>query len=162
MTKDELDAIVESKLADQLAARLRADRERVRAEVVAELRREAERAWYERINRRAPIQGPGDPQVEAERRAAMDARAKADSEVTVAVSFRRSRAPCLARPQKNMRADRLQNWPPPGTNIALSVHLLHEARPQRNVVVLNENLVAFLSENVGDLTRNGRHRAATA
>src|SRR5262249_13412625 len=33
---------------------------------------------------------------------------------------------------------------------------------QRNVVVLNENLVTLLSENVGDFARNGCHRAATA
>jgi hypothetical protein len=65
MTEEELNAIVESKLADRLAARLAADRERVRAEVVAELRREADRAHYDRINARHPIQGPGDPVVES-------------------------------------------------------------------------------------------------
>jgi hypothetical protein len=48
MTEEELNAIVESKLADRLAARLAADRERVRAEVVAELRREADRAQRRR------------------------------------------------------------------------------------------------------------------
>jgi hypothetical protein len=56
MTEDELNAIVESKLADRLAARLQADRERVRAEVVAELRREEDRKWYDRINRKHPIE----------------------------------------------------------------------------------------------------------
>jgi hypothetical protein len=80
MTEEELNAIVESKLADRLAARLQADRERVRMEVIMELRREAERKHYDRINARHPIEGPGDPKVEAERRAAMDARAKADFE----------------------------------------------------------------------------------
>jgi hypothetical protein len=80
MTEDELNTIVESKLADRLAARLQADRERVRADVIAELRREAERKHYDRINAWHPIQGPGDPQVEAARRAAMDARARADNE----------------------------------------------------------------------------------
>jgi hypothetical protein len=80
MTEDELNAIVESKLADRLAARLQADRERVRMDVIMELRREADREWYNRINARHPIQGPGDPKVEAARRAAMDAAAKLDSE----------------------------------------------------------------------------------
>ena len=56
MTEDELNKIVEAKLADQLAARLQADRERVRLEVIMELRREAERAHYDKINRRAPIE----------------------------------------------------------------------------------------------------------
>jgi len=80
MTEEELAAIVESKLADRLAARLAADRERVRAEVVAELRREAERAHYDKINARHAIQGPGDPVVEAKRRADMLKRAHADNE----------------------------------------------------------------------------------
>jgi hypothetical protein len=80
MTEDELNAIVESKLADRLAARLQADRERVRADVIADLRREAERKHYDRINARHPIEGPGDPRVEAARRAAMDLRARADNE----------------------------------------------------------------------------------
>jgi hypothetical protein len=80
MTEAELNAIVESKLADRLAARLQADRERVRADVIAEMRREAERKHYDRINARHPIQGPGDPQVEAARLAAMDLRARADNE----------------------------------------------------------------------------------
>jgi hypothetical protein len=56
MTEEELSRIVESKLADRLAARLQADRERVRAEVIAELRREAEREWYDRINKKHPIE----------------------------------------------------------------------------------------------------------
>jgi hypothetical protein len=80
MTEDELNAIVESKLADRLAARLQADRERVRADVIAEIRREAERKHYDRINARHPIQTAGDPQVEAARLAAMDAGARADNE----------------------------------------------------------------------------------
>jgi hypothetical protein len=79
MTEDELNAVVEAKLEAELAARLQADRDRVRAEV-REIRRTAEREWYERINRRAPIEGPGDPRVEAERRRQMDLRAKADME----------------------------------------------------------------------------------
>ena len=47
MTEDELNKIVEAKLADQLAARLQADRERVRMEVIMEIRRKAEREWYD-------------------------------------------------------------------------------------------------------------------
>jgi hypothetical protein len=80
MTEDELNAIVESKLADRLAARLQADRERVRVEVIMEIRRKAERAWYDRINAKHPIETAGDPKAEAARLAAMDARAKADNE----------------------------------------------------------------------------------
>jgi hypothetical protein len=56
MTEEELNAIVESKLADRLAARLQADRARVRAEVIAELRREEDRKWYDRVNRKHPIE----------------------------------------------------------------------------------------------------------
>jgi hypothetical protein len=78
MTEDELSAIVESKLADRLAARLQADRERVRAEVITELRREADREWYNRVNAKHPIETAGDPKVEAARRAAMDAAVKKD------------------------------------------------------------------------------------
>jgi hypothetical protein len=83
MTNDELDAIVEAKLADQLAARLQADRERVRMEVVMQIRREADRAWYERINRRAPIEdkyGGLGPEGHAARLKAMDAARVADKE----------------------------------------------------------------------------------
>src|SRR5262249_14218203 len=42
------------------------------------------------------------------------------------------------------------------------VHLLDEVRSNRNIVVLNEDPVALLSENVGDLLRNGGHRAPAA
>jgi hypothetical protein len=80
MTEDELNAIVESKLAARLAARLQADRERVRVEVITKLRREAESAHHDKVNRRHAIQGLGDPQVEAARLAAMDLRARADSD----------------------------------------------------------------------------------
>jgi hypothetical protein len=79
MTEEELSKIVESKLEGRLAARLAADRARVREEVVAELRREAAAKEYDRINARHPIQGPGDPKVEAERRRLMDERARADA-----------------------------------------------------------------------------------
>src|SRR5205085_2823099 len=80
MTEEEMARIVESRLEARLAARLAADRARVRQEVIMELRREIDREHYERINRRHPIQGPGDPVAEAKRRADMDARAKADAE----------------------------------------------------------------------------------
>src|SRR5262249_1705164 len=42
------------------------------------------------------------------------------------------------------------------------MHLLDEIRSNRNVVVLDEDLVALLGEDVGDLLRNGGHRAPTA
>jgi hypothetical protein len=81
MTEAELNTIVEAKLEAQLAARIQADRERVRMEVVGELRREAERAHYDRINARHSIEdkyGGLGPEGHAARLAAMDARAKAD------------------------------------------------------------------------------------
>src|ERR1700737_2727911 len=80
MTEAELNAIVESKLADQLAARLQADRDRVRAEVIREIRRKAEREWYDRINAKHPIEdkyGGLGPEGHAARLKAMDARARA-------------------------------------------------------------------------------------
>jgi hypothetical protein len=83
MTESELNAIVESKLADRLAARLKADRDRVRMEVISELRREAERKHYDRINARHPIEdkyGGLGPEGHAARLAAMAAGAKADAE----------------------------------------------------------------------------------
>jgi hypothetical protein len=83
MDEAELSVIVEAKLADRLAARLKADRERVRAEVIMELRREAERKHYDRINARHPIEdkfGGLGPEGHAARLKAMDARARADSE----------------------------------------------------------------------------------
>jgi hypothetical protein len=83
MTEDELNTIVEAKLADRLAARIQADRERVRAEVVAGIRREAERAHHARINARHPIEdkyGGLGPEGHAARLAAMDRRVRADME----------------------------------------------------------------------------------
>jgi hypothetical protein len=80
MTEAELNAIVEAKLADRLAARLQADRDRVRAEVIMELRREADREWYNRINAKHPIETAGDPRLEAQRIAEMNRRARADME----------------------------------------------------------------------------------
>src|SRR5215813_12761093 len=42
------------------------------------------------------------------------------------------------------------------------VHFFDKVRSNRDVVVLDEDPVALLSENVGDLLRNSGHRAATA
>jgi hypothetical protein len=83
MGEAELNALVESKLAEQLAARLQADRDRVRAEVISELRREAERKHYDRINAKHPIEdkyGGLGPEGHAERLRAMDLRSKAAAE----------------------------------------------------------------------------------
>jgi len=80
MTEDELTQIVESKLADRLAARLQADRERVRLEVIMELRREENREWYNRVNAKHPVEdkyGGLGPEGHAARLAAMDARSRA-------------------------------------------------------------------------------------
>ena len=83
MTEDELNRIVEAKLADRLAARLQADREAVRTEVVMGLRREAEREWYARINARHPVEdkyGGLGPEGHAARLKAMAEGAKRDKE----------------------------------------------------------------------------------
>ena len=75
MTDAELDAIVESKLADRLAVRLAADRERIRQEVILELRREAERAWYDAIDQRWREREARERAAEPERRRLMAERA---------------------------------------------------------------------------------------
>src|SRR5258708_1549933 len=77
MNEDELNAIVDAKLAEQLAARLAADRDRVRTEVILKMRREAERAHHAKINARHPIQDPLGgltPAQEAERQRQMAER----------------------------------------------------------------------------------------
>jgi hypothetical protein len=83
MTEDELNKIVDAKLADALAARLEADRARVRMEVIREIRRTAEREWYARINQKHPIEdkyGGLGPEGHAARLKAMDAARVADRE----------------------------------------------------------------------------------
>jgi hypothetical protein len=42
------------------------------------------------------------------------------------------------------------------------VHGLDEAGPKRDIVVLNEDLIALPGEDVGDLTRDGCYRAPAA
>jgi hypothetical protein len=80
MNEAELDAIVEAKLEAELAARLQADRNRIRMEVVDSIRREASRKHYDRINSKHPIEdkfGGLGAAGHAERLRQMDARAKA-------------------------------------------------------------------------------------
>jgi hypothetical protein len=77
MNEDELNQIVETRLAAALAARQAAERERVRWEVILELRREADRAHHTRINSRHAIQDPLGgltPEQERERVRQMDER----------------------------------------------------------------------------------------
>jgi hypothetical protein len=79
MTEDELNTLVESKLAAQLEARLAADRERVRMEVISEIRREASRKHYDRINAKHPVEdrfGGLGAEGHAARLRQMDAAAK--------------------------------------------------------------------------------------
>src|ERR1700738_1118971 len=78
MTEDELNAQVEAELNAQIDAELQAELVRKRMEIARRLRREAASRQYDRINARHPIEGPGDPKVEAARRAAMDAAVKKD------------------------------------------------------------------------------------
>jgi hypothetical protein len=83
MDEAELSQIVEAKLAAALAAREKADRDRVRMEVIMELRREAERKHYDRINAKHPVEdryGGLGPEGHAARLRAMDERAKAANE----------------------------------------------------------------------------------
>ena len=91
MNEAELDAIVEAKLAAALAARIKAERDRIRLEVVSSLRREAERKHYDRINKRHPVEdrygGLGKAGHEARLRA-MDIRAKAANAHMDAVNSR--------------------------------------------------------------------------
>jgi hypothetical protein len=80
MNEAELTQIVEAKLAEQLAARQEAERAKMRAEVVDQIRREAERKHYDRINARHPIEdrfGGLGPAGHAARLKAMDVRARA-------------------------------------------------------------------------------------
>jgi hypothetical protein len=82
MNESELNALVEARLEAELAARLAADRERVRMEVVSELRREAERKHYDRINSKHPVEdryGGLGAEGHAARLKAMDARARAEA-----------------------------------------------------------------------------------
>jgi hypothetical protein len=80
MTESEMQALVESKLEARLAARMQADRERVRQEVILELRREAEREWYEAIDQRWREREARERAAEPERRRIMAERARADNE----------------------------------------------------------------------------------
>jgi hypothetical protein len=83
MTEEELNVIVEAKLAERLAARLAAEREQMRVEVILALRREASRAHYDRINARHPIEtalAGLTVEQEAERRRLMAERTRAAGE----------------------------------------------------------------------------------
>ena|ERR1700730_5430905 len=83
MNEAELTALVETKLAARLEARIEADRQRIRAEVVDEIRREESRKHYDRVNARHPIEdkfGGLGPEGHAERLRQMDARARAANE----------------------------------------------------------------------------------
>ena len=75
-TDAEFDAMVEA----ELAADFRIAKENKRAEIAERLRREESRKHYDKINARHPIEGPGDPKFEAERRRVMAERARADNE----------------------------------------------------------------------------------
>jgi hypothetical protein len=91
MTENELAQIVEAKLETELAARLAADRNRLREEVISGLRREAERKHYDRINARHPIEdkyGGLGPEGHAARLAAMRAGAVRDAEHMARVNSR--------------------------------------------------------------------------
>jgi hypothetical protein len=71
---------IEAELQAQIEAELQAEMGRKRMEIARRLRREAEMKEYDRINARHPIQDPLPPEVEARRRAIMNAGAKADTE----------------------------------------------------------------------------------
>jgi hypothetical protein len=80
MNEDELNALIDAKLAARLEAELQARREQMRVEVISALRREAERAHYDRINAKHAIETPLAGltlEQEAERQRAMDERSAA-------------------------------------------------------------------------------------
>jgi hypothetical protein len=58
MTDEELNRIVEAKLADRLAARKLAEEAKLREEIAAEIRREETKKWHDRVNQRHPCEGP--------------------------------------------------------------------------------------------------------
>jgi hypothetical protein len=83
MTDEELNRIVEAKLADRLAARKQAEEARLRDEIAAEIRREETKKWHDRVNQRHPIQewhGGLGPEGHEARLREMDKRARADAE----------------------------------------------------------------------------------
>jgi hypothetical protein len=88
MTEEEMARIVESKLEVRLAARKQGEEARLRAEIAAEIRREEDRKWYDRINARHPTQdkyGGLGPEGHAERLRRMDAAAaKTNAEMDAA------------------------------------------------------------------------------
>jgi hypothetical protein len=80
MNEAELDALVEARLAAELSKRERAERERMRLEVISEIRRAAEADHHAKINRRHPIEdryGGLGPEGHAARLKAMDERRRA-------------------------------------------------------------------------------------
>jgi hypothetical protein len=85
---EEFNAQVEAELNKQIDAELQAEMAAKRMEIARRLRREAVSREYDRINKRHPIQGPGDPVFEAARRKAMIAGAKADAEHMARVNSR--------------------------------------------------------------------------
>jgi hypothetical protein len=106
MNEEELNAIVETRLAEQLAARLAADHTRVRDEVVRELRRTAERAHHARINARHPIQdrlAGLTPEQEAQRQADMAERTRLAGEKM----DRANAAPVAGQVMRGMRPKRV-------------------------------------------------------
>jgi hypothetical protein len=77
MTEAEMSAAVEAELTAAVERELQAQMAKRRADIAARLRHEAAMAHLDRVNARRPIEGPGDPKVEAERLRIMDAAAKA-------------------------------------------------------------------------------------
>jgi hypothetical protein len=106
MNEQELDAIINSRIAERLAAREQAERERVRWEVVLELRREAERAHHAKINSRHAIQDPLGgltPEQERERVRQMDERRRLAGEKMDRANARP--VPGFGRSLRTTRAD---------------------------------------------------------
>jgi hypothetical protein len=79
MTEEELMLAAERELLARIESELQAKRARERADIASRYRHAEAMAHLDRVNQRHPIQGPGDPKVEAARRAAMDERARAEA-----------------------------------------------------------------------------------
>jgi hypothetical protein len=90
---DEFDARVEAELDAAIEADVQAEKAKKRAEIAAQLRHKAAMAHLDKVNARHPIEGPGDPKFEAERRRVMAERARP----TACSASRHLRWPCLKR-----------------------------------------------------------------
>jgi hypothetical protein len=83
MTEDEMNAAIEREIDTKLAAELEARKAKMRADIAVRMRREAGLAHLDKVNAKAPIEGPLaglTPEQDAARRAGMAERTRAANE----------------------------------------------------------------------------------